>query len=229
MIGIYKVTNLVDGKSYIGQSRDIKRRFWEHRCVSHELNRPLKEALIKYGKENFKYEVLQECEESELDDLERYYISKLKPEYNIASGGLESFSFPDEVKERLSRKSREQWENMSEEEKAHRVKHNLKGPRKGHTVSEETREKLRRANLGKKQSAETKEKRKRTMEKKKLEGYVHDNSSHRKKVICIETGEKFESVKSAGESLGVRPSCISGVLKGRQKTVKGFHFEYLEV
>lgn len=230
MIGIYKITNLINGKTYIGQSIDIQRRFWEHRCVSHESNRHLKYALQKYGKDNFKYEVLEECDESLLDERERYYIAKHKPEYNVTNGGQDSLRrYPDEIKKKISQKAKEQWANMSNEEKADRIANNLKGPKKGHAVSEETRKKLRDFNIGKKQSSETIEKRKETMRKKKSAGYVQTNASHRKKIICIETGEIFESVKEASESLGIRASNISHVLKGRQKTAKGFRFEYLEV
>ena len=45
MIGIYIVTNLVNGKRYIGQSKNIQRRFWEHRCVTHEENKELRRDL----------------------------------------------------------------------------------------------------------------------------------------------------------------------------------------
>lgn len=230
MIGIYKVTNLINGNSYIGQSTDIRRRFYEHRCISHEGNDRIKQDLKMYGKNNFKYEVLEECEESELDERERYYISKLKPEYNVAAGGKSgSREYPDYVIEKISKKAKEQWQNMSEEERVKIVTHNLKGPRKGHPVSEETRQKLRDKNLGKKQSHSTIEKRKETFRLKKLNGYTRTNAHCRKRVVCIETGEVFESVKSAGESLGVNPSNISAILKGRQKSVKGLHFKYWEV
>lgn len=230
MIGIYKITNLINGKTYIGQSIDIKRRFWDHRCVSHESNRHLKHALKKYGKENFKYEVLEECQESELDDRERYYIETLKPEYNVTNGGQDSLRrYPKEVRKKISERSKRQWDNMTDEERQHRISHNLTGHRRGYTMSEETKAKLRDKNLGKKQSPETIEKRRQTMLEKKRNGYKHDNSSHMKKVKCIETGEVFKSVKDAAESIGAAPNSVSSMLKGRQKTVRGFHFEYLEV
>lgn len=230
MIGIYIITNLITGKRYIGQSIDIQRRFHDHRCISHESNRHLKYALAKYGKENFKYEVLEECDESELNEKERYYIEKLKPEYNVANGGQDSLRrYPDEIKKKISEKSKEQWANMSDEEKKARIKNNLKGPRKGHAVSEKTKQKLRDKNLGKKQSLETIEKRRETLKNKKLNGYVRTNDANKKKVICIETGNIYESVKSAAESIGANPTNVSAMLKGRQKSVKGFHFVYLKV
>lgn len=230
MVGIYKITNLVNGKTYIGQSIDIQRRFWEHRCISHESNVHLKNALRKYGKENFKYEVLEECSEEQLDEKERYYISILKPEYNVTNGGQDTLRrYPEVIKQKISVKSKEQWAKMSNEEKAKRIKNNLKGPRKGHTVSEKTRTKLREINTGKTQSLETIEKRKETIRNKKRSGYVQTNAGHRKKIICLETGEIFESVKQASAQLNTSRSNISKVLKGKQKTVKGYRFEYLEV
>lgn len=230
MIGIYKITNLINGKSYIGQSINIKRRFWDHRCISHESNRHLKYALKKYGKDNFKYEVLEECLEDELDAKERHYIETLKPEYNVTNGGQDSLRrYPEDVRKKISNKSKEQWENMTDEERQHRITHNLTGHSVGYAMSEETKAKLRDKNLGKKQSPETIEKRKQTMLEKKRNGYRQDNSSHMKRVKCIETNEVFKSVKDAAENIGVDPSSVSSMLKGRQKTVKGFHFEYLEV
>lgn len=230
MVGIYKITNLKNGKSYIGQSIDIKRRFWDHRCISHETNIHLRYAMKKYGKDSFKYEVLEECKASDLDEREKFWIAKLKPEYNIAAGGQgRGRKHSEATKKAISEKSLSFWRNLSEERRAAIIQNNLIGPKVGHAVSASTRQKLRDANIGKKQSPETKEKRKATMRDKKLNGYVQDNKGHRKKVICVETGEIFESVKEAAQKLGVNPSNITHVLKGKQLTSKGFHFEYLEV
>ena len=53
MIGIYKITNELNGKSYVGQSVNIPRRFQEH-CQKGESSRiPLDAAISKYGQENF--------------------------------------------------------------------------------------------------------------------------------------------------------------------------------
>ena len=229
MTGIYIITNLINGKRYIGQSINIKRRFWDHRCISHESNIHLKNALIKYGRENFKYEILEECDVSNLDEREIFYISKLKPEYNISSGGQRAVNKHSEsTKKIISQKSKKQWENMSEETKQ-KIINNLTGPKEGHKVSEKTKEKLRMINLGKKQSPETISKRKETIIRMKENGYVQTNASHKKKVVCVETGQVFESVKSAAEFIGCHPSGVTSVLKKRQRTVKGYRFEYLEV
>lgn len=49
-----------------------------------------------------------------------------------------------------------------------------------------------------------------------------------KKIICIETGQVFKSVKEAGEIIGVFPTNISACCKGKRKTASGFHWKYYE-
>lgn len=81
VIGVYKITNSLNGKSYIGQSKDIKKRFNTHKsAINRSLDDPrgqgpLYDAMRKYGVDNFVFEVLEECSESELDEREEYYIS----------------------------------------------------------------------------------------------------------------------------------------------------------
>ena len=96
MIGIYAVKNNINGMMYIGQSKNIKQRWYRHRG-SHTEKTILSREMDKYGKDNFSFIVLQECEIDELDDLERYYISKyntIYPNgYNIEDGGKHGASF----------------------------------------------------------------------------------------------------------------------------------------
>lgn len=231
MVGIYIITNLINGKRYIGQSIDIEKRFWGHRCISHETNVHLKRALKKYGKENFKYEVLEECLPEELDDREIYYISTLKPEYNVSLGGQgRKKRLPESVRKVIGQKSREAWARLSEEEKEQRrsLLRGRKSWNAGKHQPEYVKEKLRKANLGKRQSPETIEKRKQTFIRKKQNGYVQTNAGHKKKVVCLDTGEVFESVKAAGERFGIGPSGISANLVGKYKSCHGYHFEYLK-
>ena len=58
MIGIYKITKIKNGKSYIGQSNDIKRRFSEHKSKT---DIPIEIAIQKYGEKAFSCEILEEC------------------------------------------------------------------------------------------------------------------------------------------------------------------------
>lgn len=95
MIGIYKITNKINNKCYIGQSTRIQDRWKEH-SSNYEHKRhpelPLYKAMEKYGIKNFSFMVLQECQKEELDEKEKYWIkyfnSTLQDHgYNIRSGG----------------------------------------------------------------------------------------------------------------------------------------------
>lgn len=81
-IGIYKITNPV-GAIYIGQSRDISKRRTSYRGISkkNQGQPKLYNSLRKYGAENHKFEVIQECELHELNIYERYW----QEYYNVCS------------------------------------------------------------------------------------------------------------------------------------------------
>lgn len=88
MIGIYKITNLVNGKCYIGQSTNIKKRWVAHRSdafneKSEAYHYPLYRAMRKYGIEKFSFEVLEECSSELLDEKEVFFIKQ----YNAYGDG----------------------------------------------------------------------------------------------------------------------------------------------
>lgn len=96
MIGIYKFTNKINNKSYIGQSVNIDARRRQHIATSYyplsnTYNTAFHKAIRKYGVDNFNFEVLTICNIEELDALEKYYISKynsIVPNgYNMTPGG----------------------------------------------------------------------------------------------------------------------------------------------
>ena len=157
IVGIYQITCVKNGKRYVGQSKDIRCRFNQHKCKPPAR---MVEDFEQYGKGAFKFEILEECAPEELDRKETAYINELHPEYNIRT--------------------------------------------EGQGMSDEGREKLRKLNTGKK----------------------HPETS--KKVKCVETGEIFSSQKAAAEAYNTTTSSISNVLHGKQVTVAGFRFEYVD-
>lgn len=97
MIGIYKITNLINNKVYIGQSVFIEKRWNKHKTAgfnlnAHEYNYPLYRAIRKYGLENFSFSIIEECLREELNKKEEYWVSFYSannPEfgYNQTAGG----------------------------------------------------------------------------------------------------------------------------------------------
>ena len=93
MIGIYKITNKNTGKSYIGQSNDIERRFKEHQIAGKKSRIPVDIAIQKYGKDLFTYEVVEECLIDQLNEREEYWIKfydTFNNGYNCNPGGNQS-------------------------------------------------------------------------------------------------------------------------------------------
>lgn len=86
---IYKITNKVNGKSYIGQTRyTLEFRWRQH--IHKKDNVYFHNAIHKYGEDNFSKEVLEECELENLDSREIYYIAKydtFNNGYNLTIGG----------------------------------------------------------------------------------------------------------------------------------------------
>lgn len=93
MIGVYKITNNLDKKSYIGISVNIEKRWNAHKNPynwSREANKILYRAFVKYGIQNFSFTVLEECSVEELEEKEKYYIEMYdtyKNGYNATAGG----------------------------------------------------------------------------------------------------------------------------------------------
>lgn len=77
--GIYKITNIVTDECYIGQSVDIYKRWCEHCKCGLGIDTPpgnkLYKAIQEYGLDNFTFELITECEPSELNEKEKYFIS----------------------------------------------------------------------------------------------------------------------------------------------------------
>lgn len=94
-VGIYKITNVINGKSYIGQSKNIERRWSTHKRAVQlkdpvRYNYPLYQAIRKYGLENFAFEILEQCSVVELNEKECFWISYYNTffkGYNATLGG----------------------------------------------------------------------------------------------------------------------------------------------
>lgn len=146
MIGIYKITN-PKGKVYIGQSLDIEKRFKEYRGLHCKLQPKIYNSLAKYTPEKHRFEILEICSKSKLNEREIYWGKKfdsIKKGLNLSLGKSTQI-MSEETRNKISRanKGRTAWN---------------KGKKGVQEYSEEFKDKIRKSRLGKKHSQETKEK-----------------------------------------------------------------------
>ena len=166
--GIYKITNLVNGKVYIGASKRIEARWWEHRNG----RTAIAEDIQTFGLDNFKFEVLLECPEDMLaqwerdiiclydaDNPEKGYNSKNDRPYNLKnsevhkgkSSGMKGITHSVETKRKISEANRGRI--FSEEHKR-----KLSEANRGHVASNEAKRKMSESHKGVSLSEETKRK-----------------------------------------------------------------------
>jgi len=83
---IYKITNKVNGKFYIGKTtKTIDQRFKGHFYKHKDGNTYLYKSMRKYGFDMFQIEMIEQTDD--LNVRERFWISQLKPHYNMTEGG----------------------------------------------------------------------------------------------------------------------------------------------
>ena len=103
---IYKITNEINGKAYIGKSKRPEKRMQEHFNRKKYENFAIHHAIKKYGKDNFRFEILTETTKEEVDDLEIKLIAEHKTfitehGYNETRGG-DGGKMSKDVRKRIS-------------------------------------------------------------------------------------------------------------------------------
>lgn len=223
-------------KSYIGQTieSNIENRWGrngEGYIKDDKDRKKMARAIKKYGWDSFSHETLLtiECETEEelwfwLDEWEKYYIEKYDSFYNgynctLGGCGTRGYKHTDETKKELSKKLKG---------KPSPIKGKPGKPR-----SEETKQKISKANTGKPKSEETKRKLSEALKGKPLSEEHKRKLS--KKVVCLETLQIFDNAKKAGEWCGVSNKTISNHLNSYKKsagkhpiTGEKLHWQYYE-
>ena len=124
MIGIYRIKNLKNKKCYYGSSKNIEKRWRTHlnnlKNGKHH-NVHLQRSWDKYGEDNFVFELVEECGETILLELEQKYLD-LNPEFNIgvkSSGGDNLTKNPNKeaIVYKMTQSVRKRYELMSEDER----------------------------------------------------------------------------------------------------------------
>lgn len=170
MIGIYRITNLHDGKSYIGKTRmNFGDRWGNHKALlnaNKHGNPNLQRDWNKYGAKSFEFVIVESVESSEqLNDLEIKYIKKYRDRglcYNIADGGDTSHNrgrhLSADTKRKIGDKNRI---NMMGKKHLPETRRKMSEAQRNRIWTDEQlerhRENSRRTNLGRVRSEETKD------------------------------------------------------------------------
>lgn len=203
---IYKITNNVNGKIYIGQTiRTLEERFAEHKRSKKSL---ISKALNKYGIENFTVEQIDAAKTiEELNELEFKYIKEydcITPNgYNQCDGGGNTFGYHHSEKSK---------QKMSQNKKGKYTGAENHFYGKHHT--EETRTKMKEAWTNRVVTDE---------QKQNLKA-----SHYKRQVQNVDTGKIFDSVKEAAEYYGLKDTHISRVCKGKRNKTGGFRWKYVD-
>lgn len=131
--GIYSIVNTCNGHRYIGSSKDILRRFQDHKSGlnrGNHRNAPLQRAWNKYGATSFEFVIVELCGLSSLIAREQFYLNRLThDDYNTSKNAdtpMRGVAFSDEHRQRLSEShkgqtmSLENRQKMSERLKGHK-------------------------------------------------------------------------------------------------------------
>lgn len=181
-------------------------------------------AIQKYGWDNFKHEILfenltkEEAESKEIDLIAQYNSTNRACGYNISSGGSATVAglHWSRPKDGILRGEKHpMFGRHPTDEMRQRIADKLRG----RSLTEETKRKMRSRvpwNKGRVMSDEEK-----IRISEALKGSVPVN---RKAVVCVETGEIFESCEAAKRHKGI--SCLYKALKDQTKTAGGYHWQY---
>lgn len=155
---VYKTTNLVNGKFYIGKHKQSCLEFDGYLGSGNIL----KKAIEKYGKENFVRETLaifkceKECYLKEKEILKEHWQDNNC--YNLESGGRGGKTVSDESRKRMSEAAKIRPRTPHSEKTKEKMRGHKTPGMAGRKHSEETKRKMREINLGKKMSDEAREK-----------------------------------------------------------------------
>lgn len=230
---IYNITNKINGKRYIGQTVGTLKRRWRAHCSVSSKCPFIRNAIQKYGVENFTIETLIKCGSvEEMNYWESHYIALLNTlspfGYNLNTGG-EHRRASEYSKKRTSAANKGRICSAEVKRKISEAQKGSKNHNFGKKTSEETKIKMSEAqsgknnhNYGKEHTVESKQKISLNQKKQNLK----ETSVLKKTIICNQTGTSYVSIRDAGRKLSVNPSGIVKVLKGTRKSIDGLTFCY---
>ena len=193
---VYKHQNLINQKIYIGITSQAPEERWKN-GNGYKLHCYFYRAILKYGWDNFSHEILyknlsyNEACEKEKELIQQFQSNISEYGYNLTKGGegISGYSHSNKTKEKISN-------TMKQKDYSKQIAR-LSQWNKEHRLehSEMLRERWKDPKF------------KQEMTKK-----------HKKKVLCVNTGQIFESINDAAQYGGISPTGVSKCLKGVQKS-----------
>lgn len=217
---IYLARNRMNGKAYVGKTeRTLEQRTKEHLWFAEKGSpQPFHRAIRKHGAEAFEWSVLctlsSDCDGDDLNLMECHYIEKMgtfsSNGYNATRGGdgVRGWSPSPEHREKIRQA------HLGEKNHNFGKSWGHKGP-----FSEESKQKMREAALGRKHSDETRKK------------IAAASSVLKRKAVAQVSKEGtvlnvYPSLQEAAQAVGGQVNKISGVLCGHRRTHKGYIWQY---
>lgn len=211
--GIYRWTNIINSKTYVGSANDLTIRLRVYFSVS-RLNKShsaIYKAILKYGHANFKLEILEYCNSDVLLAREQYYLDLLKPAYNILSIAGSSLGYKHTV---------QTLDKFKVRTFSSKTLDNLSKSALGRVLSDETKAKISVAHKGKTLSEAT---------RSKLSVITTERIGIRVEVINTVTGQiyLYDSLTSAALTLGVSRTAIKKAMDLGRLIGKTFSIKFI--
>ena len=248
--GIYKITN-PKNKIYIGQTIDFNRRLKEYENLKCKNQIKLFNSLKKYGINNHKFELIEECNFENLNKRERYWQNF----YDVIENGLnlvlvgydnEKKKVSNETKIRIKKSIENYFNDLNIDEKkkiygkSAKKKKGKIGNRKGCKLSKEHINKIIESRKWYKPTNKTKDKIRKKMIGRKItwkdkigesnRGKSRNKGNGTKQILQYTIDEKlvkvWDSISKASKITGISFNAISNNLTGRSKISGGFKWKY---
>jgi group I intron endonuclease len=144
--GIYSILQLSTALHYVGSAVELRRRWDRHKSdlnAGRHHNRKLQRSWNKYGSDDFRFDVLEACDESVLIDREQFWLDATLPFFNVLrqAYSMTGYKHSNEAKLKNSKAAKLMWDSMTSEQREKRVDAHA-AKIKGSRHSEDTKRKM---------------------------------------------------------------------------------------